>query len=89
MKINGKALSNAFAALGAGSYIFCYVVAAIVPGLYKAVAQSWFHMIDLSVAWRNGPSGFVLGLVSFTIVSWVSGWLIAECYNFFLGKGKK
>ena len=56
MKINGKALSNAFAALGAGFYLFCYAVAAIVPGLYKAVAQSWFHMIDLSVAWRNGPS---------------------------------
>ena len=86
MRLNGKALSNGFAVLGAASYLFCYAVAAVLPGLYKAVAQSWFHMIDLSGAWKSAPSGFVLGLVSFTIVSWISGWLIAECYNYFLGK---
>lgn len=80
------ALTNALGALGAVYYIGCYLVAIIAPSLYKSVAQSWFHMIDLSNIWKTAPDGLVLGLVSFIVISWVSGWVLAFTYNSFLRK---
>jgi len=81
MKFNESAMAKAFGVLGAAYYLACYLVALIVPSLYKAVAATWFHMLDLSSAWKDTPNGFVLGLISFTLASWVSGWLLAWTYN--------
>lgn len=85
MKIKEQALANATGALGLIYYLVCYAVAVITPELYKSIAQAWFHMIDLGPAWRSGPDGFVLGLVSFGAVSWITGWLFAKLYNVFAG----
>lgn len=84
MKLSEKALANASGVLGAAYFLGCYFVALLVPGLYKTVATSWFHMLDLSSAWKSAPSGFLLGLISFTVVSWISGWLFAWLYNKFV-----
>lgn len=84
MKLNEKALANAAGALGAAYYLACYVVALILPDLYKSIAASWFHMLDLSAAWKSVPEGLVLGVVTFTAASWVSGWLLAVAYNKFI-----
>lgn len=86
MKLNQMAMANAFGAVGAIFYIGCYLVAMIVPDLYKAVSASWLHMFDLSSIWKSAPSGFILGVVSFTIISWVSGWILAFAYNSFAKK---
>ena len=84
MKLNEGALAKGFGVLGAVYFLACYFVALLMPNLYKAVAASWFHMLDLSSAWKNVPSGFLLGLISFTLASWVSGWLLAKAYNMFI-----
>lgn len=76
-------MANAFGAIGAVFYLGCYLIALTGPDLYKAVAQSWFHMMDLSSLWKSAPSNFLLGVVSFTIIAWVSGWILAFAYNFF------
>ena len=86
MKFNEKVMANTLGALGAIYYLACYIVAAFAPGLYKAVAASWMHMLKLDGLWKTGPQGFVLGFVSFVIVSWVSGWAFAKTYNYFSGK---
>ena len=86
MKFNENVLANTLGSLGAVYYLVCYVVASVAPGLYKSVAASWMHMINLEGLWKRNPSGFILGLVSFTVVSWVSGWVFAKTYNYFLGK---
>jgi hypothetical protein len=75
------ALANAFGVIGALYFLGCYLVASFAPEIYKAVAATWFHMLDLSSAWKSAPEGFVLGLVSFTAVSWISGWVFAWTYN--------
>ena len=82
MKLREGAFANALGLLGAVYFLACYFVAAVFPELYKAIASTWFHMIDLS--WKSGPSGFLLGLVSFTVTSWISGWLVAWVYNRFV-----
>lgn len=81
MKLNVKAMANAFGVLGAAYYLGCYLVAAFLPGVYKAVAVAWFHMIKIEGIWKDRPEGLVLGFVSFTAISWVSGWLFAWTYN--------
>lgn len=81
MKLNEKALANTLGILGAAYYFLCYLVAATFPELYKTIAQTWFHMLDLELAWREAPSGFMIGLTSFTFISWVSGWVFAFLYN--------
>lgn len=83
MKLNEGAMAKGFGVLGAVYFVACYFVALFTPGLYKAIAATWFHMLDLSSAWKNAPGGFVLGFVSFTLASWVSGWLLAKAYNSF------
>jgi len=79
-------MANTLGALGASYYLVCYGVALVFPELYKAIASTWFHMLNLSSAWKTAPSGFVLGLVSFTVAAWVSGWLFAWLYNYFGSK---
>ncbi len=83
MKLNEGAMAKALGVLGAAYFLACYFVAAVFPGLYKVIATSWFHMIDVSGLWKSGPDGFFMGLISFTVVSWISGWLIAWAYNRF------
>ncbi len=86
MKLNQMALANALGAVGAVYYIGCYLVATVAPDLYKTIAQSWFHMMDLSSIWKSAPGNLILGLISFTVVSWVSGWILAFAYNSFAKK---
>ena len=84
MKLNESAMAKGFGVLGAAYFLVCYVVALFTPGLYKVVAVSWFHMLDLSSAWKSAPTGFILGLVSFSLASYISGWLLARAYNKFV-----
>lgn len=81
MKIKESAFANAAGLLGAIYFIGCYVVALVSSDLYKSVAESWMHMINLSGLWKSAPGNFLLGLVSFTAVSWVTAWLFASLYN--------
>lgn len=84
MKLKETALANAAGLLGAIYFVGCYLVAWALPAFYKSVAESWMHMLNLSSLWKQGPSNFVLGFVSFVIVSWVSGYLFAWLYNKFV-----
>ncbi len=86
MKFNEMVLANTLGAMGAIYFLACYLVASFTPGLYKTIAASWMHMIRLEGLWKSGPSNFMLGLISFTVVSWISGWLFAKLYNYFSGK---
>lgn len=81
MKLNEKALANTLGTLGIVYYLLCYLVATFMPELYKTVAQTWFHMLDLNSFWKEAPSGFLVGLVSFSSASWISGWVFGKLYN--------
>lgn len=86
MKFNEKALANTLGFLGALYYLVCYLIVLIFPNFYRAIAQSWFHGMDLNLVWKGAPGGLITGVVSFTAVSWFSGWLFAVLYNRFLAK---
>lgn len=84
MKLNEKALANTLASLAAASFIFCVLLTIFAPGVYQAIVQSWFHGVDLSLIWNPQPGNVVLGFVSFTLISWLSGWAFAKLYNKFI-----
>lgn len=83
MKLNEKALANTLACLGLASFIGCVLLTIVAPGIYQAIMQSWFHGVDLSLIWNPRPGNIVLGLISFTLISWLSGWAFAWLYNKF------
>ena len=81
MKLNKKAFAGAAAALGAAYYLACYVIVLVAPDVYRDVAQSWAHGVNISAIWRPMTGNFLTGIVSFTGTSWISGWLLAFLYN--------
>lgn len=83
MKLKESALANALGLLGAIYFVGCYFVAWAMPALYKSVAESWMHMLNLGGLWKQSPSNFGLGFISFVITSWISGYLFAWLYNKF------
>jgi len=81
MKLDQKTVANTLAVLGAVFFLGCYLLVLVLPDLYKSIAQSWMHGIDLSLIWKPRTGNFLTGLVSFTLVSWISGWVFAVLYN--------
>jgi hypothetical protein len=83
MKLKEIAFANTAGILGAVYFVGCYVVAWFVPDLYKSIAESWAHMVNLAGIWKSGPDNFGIGIISFTGVSWLTGYLFAWLYNRF------
>lgn len=74
--------ANALAVLMGVVYVLCALFVAVLPDLFKAVAVSWFHGIDLEAIWTGGLRGnFLLGLGSTVVLSWLGGWVFAWVYN--------
>lgn len=84
MKLNAVAFGHAAAVVTAAFYVGCAVLVAVLPDLFKAISQSWFHGIDIESIWTGSPRGnFVLGFASAVVLGWLSGWGFAWVYNKF------
>lgn len=83
MKLNEKSFAKASGVWGALFYIGCYLFSIIWPVFFKLVTASWFHMVNFNGIWKVNTDGFILGLISFTVFSWLSGWFLAASYNKF------
>lgn len=81
MKLNEMAVAHASGILGAIFFLACYILVIFAPEVYRVTAQSWVHGVDLSLIWRPRAGNFILGLLTFSLVSWVSGWVFAWLYN--------
>lgn len=88
MKHDSMATANAAGLVTVAVYFVCRLLVGLFPDLSFAVAQSWFHGIELQKlsSWNLTTENFVLGIVSATITAWLIGWCFAHCYNMFLKK---
>jgi len=88
MKHDPNVTANALAVTSAILYVFCRIAVSLFPDLSMAIAQSWFHGLEVSQVsgWSLSMGSFVLGLVSFAITAWFTGYLFAKVYNFFSKK---
>lgn len=83
MKHGLIATANAAAVTVGVVYIVCAVLIAFVPELSMAVAQSWFHGIDISKigSWNITVGSLLLGLITAAGAAWAVGFLFAYIYN--------
>lgn len=86
MKQQPYVIANALAVTTAIVYVACRVLVGLFPDAFFAIAQSWFHGIELSKldSWNLTMSSFVLGLISSTVTSWVIGYIFAKVYRVFV-----
>jgi hypothetical protein len=84
MRLKETALANAAGTLGAIFFLGCYGLVLVAPEIYKGVAQSWMHGVDISTIWSPRTGNVILGFTSFTVTSWISGWVLARLYNNFV-----
>lgn len=71
-----KPFANALAGVTAIFYLVCALLFAVVPDLFRGIAQTWFHGYDLSVI-PPAPItfwGMVVGLITVVVVTWVFGY---------------
>lgn len=86
MKQQPYVLANSLAMTVAIFYIFCRVGVGLFPEVFFNIAQSWFHGIEFS---RLDPgsltvTSFILGFISATFFAWITGYVFARIYKFFL-----
>lgn len=82
-------LANVATAVGAAFYIICATLVYAAPDLAFSIAQSWFHGINLEVVRATGPASLgstVFGLISLSVVLWVSAYVAGYLYNYLAKK---
>lgn len=81
-KLDEMAMAKATAAMGAGAYVVCAIGVVVLPKIVMWVISTWFHGVKLTVSVGTiYPIPFLVGLVSFTAISWIWGFGLAFLYN--------
>lgn len=88
MQHNPKATANALAAVGGALYLICTLWTILSRDSFMELMGSWAHGIDLSLLPQKPlDMGTVLiGLLTFVLSAWVTGYVFALAYNYFAQK---
>lgn len=88
MNHNPKATANALAVVGGALYLICAVWSFISRESFMAIFNTWTHTVDLSRLPTRQPDfgSILIGLITFVIASWVTGYAFAYIYNYFAKK---
>lgn len=88
-EINQIALAKTFAVIGLIGYLLCVIATVLFPEFLLNLFNSWVHGVDISSLtpangdWVSGTGNLVLGLITFPIFGWITGYFIAFTYNKF------
>ncbi len=77
--------ANALAATGALFYVGCAFLVSFSRPMYMYLASGWMHGINInSLPAATMMGGNILGgFITFTLVSWLAGYVFARFYNWF------
>ena len=80
------AIPNALGVTTAIIFVVCRILVSLFPDASFAIAQSWFHGIELSKlsAWNLTMSSFAIGLISSTITAWIVGYIFIKVHKLFV-----
>jgi hypothetical protein len=62
-------------------WTLCFIFVWALPALSMNIFADMMHSSDMNMQWHFGVSGFVIGLLAWSIISGFTGWLIAVFYN--------
>ncbi len=83
MKTQSYAIPNALAVTTAIVFALCRLLVGLFPDISFAIAQSWFHGIEISKlgAWDLTTPAFILGIISLTVTAWIVGFIFITCFK--------
>ena len=90
--LNAKAFANAVTAVTAVVYVICLLLSLVVPDILLGVAQSWVHSLSLEGAKATQTISFgsaVVGLVTTSLLAWVTTYATIRLYNVWAGGGAR
>jgi hypothetical protein len=88
MKHDPKATANALAVVGGVLYLICAILTLISTEIYLSIMGTWAHSLDMKALPQKTPDlgTLVIGLITFVLAAWVTGYAFAVCYNYFAKK---
>lgn len=88
MKHNPMASANALASVGAILYVICAGWVLLSRSSFMGMMNTWAHGVNMgALPFKTPDVGTILiGLLTFTVVAWLTGYAFALLYNYFLGK---
>tara|TARA_B100000745_G_scaffold300562_1_gene255305 strand:- start:6801 stop:7073 length:273 start_codon:yes stop_codon:yes gene_type:complete len=85
MRINAMKLATATSSFVGIVWLLCSVAVAVAPDALRYISGAMVHL-DLSQwAWDMGLDTFFVGLLAWTVLSWVTVWGIVTVYQRLLG----
>lgn len=82
--IKPQAAASAVTAVTVAAYVVCGIVAYAAPGLAFGLARLWFHALNIEIvraATAMSIGDFLLGVVTFGLITWVLTYAAAALYN--------
>ena len=73
----GAASAVAFALL----WLVCSLLVILIPGAMMETTGHMVHADLTNMQWRLGLTGFVFGLIAWSVLAGLTGWLVAAIYN--------
>lgn len=83
MKLNANALAISFAITAVIFWIVCSALVYAWPGPMMNMTGDMMHAELSHMTWSLNITGFFAGLVIWTVVSGITGWIVAVVYNRF------
>lgn len=81
MKLSAKALGLSGAIVASLFWIICSLLVVLSPGSMMKMTGQMVHLDVTDMSWSLDWPGFFMGLITWSLLSGLCGWLIAFFYN--------
>jgi len=85
MRINAVSFALATAVTTAIMWVICSLFVWAMPGPMMTTTGHMVHMDVSRFGWMLSPMGVIWGLVVWSVVAGLFGWVLASLYNLFSG----
>ena len=83
MKLNANALAIAAATTTAVLWILCSLIVVLLPEMSMNMSGYMMHTDFADMQWSMNVTGFIVGLIVWSLFVGVAAWLLSVFYNKF------
>lgn len=81
MKLDAAKFGLAWAITFAIFWVICSLAVWIMPGMMMSMSGHMVHGDLSAIQWHLSLGGVLLGLVAWSLIAGITGWLVAVVYN--------